>query len=91
LDLFDSLSTLAENLIGLAGFTGIIAAIANFGEEQVELEQFRLTNLLFTALAPGFFSLITICLLYFEYSDELAIRISSEMRIIYLIVDTDSR
>ena len=39
MDLFDSLSTLAEYSIGLAGFTGIITAIANFGEEQVELEQ----------------------------------------------------
>lgn len=83
-DLIGPLSTIAEYSIGLAGFTGIIAAISHFRESMRPLMQFRVINLLVTAFAPGFFSLMAMSMLYIGIAEDLSLRIVSGLMAIYL-------
>jgi len=85
MNILDPLSTIAEFSIGLAGFTGIIAVVANFKDSELEVIRFRISNLLVTAFAPGFFSLITICMLFLGLAEVSAIRSSSGLLVIYLL------
>jgi len=84
-DILDPLSTIAEFSIGLAGFTGIVAALVRFGEDMRPLVEFRFTNLLITAFAPGFFSLLTISLAIIGVSEILSLQISIALLLIYLL------
>jgi hypothetical protein len=85
MNILDPLSTIAEFSIGLAGFTGIIAVVANFNDSELEIVKFRISNLLVTAFAPGFFSLITICMVFIGLAEDIAIRSSSALLVIYLL------
>jgi hypothetical protein len=59
------LSTIVEFSIGLAGFSGVIAAMSrNAGWS--ELEKFRVVNLLQAALAPAFLSFAALGLAHFQ-------------------------
>ena len=83
-DITDPLSTVAEFSIGLAGFTGIIAAVSRGADADVALQRFRFMNLLITAFAPGFFAMFTICLIYLGVSEGLTLRISAVLLALYL-------
>ena len=83
-EIIEPLGIIAEFSIGLAGFTGIIAAITSASTGRAELQIFRFSNLLITAFAPGFFAILTICLVYAGMIDQQAIRLSSTMLLIYL-------
>jgi hypothetical protein len=82
-DLIEPLGTFAEFSIGIAGFAGIIAAFTS-ASEGAELRLFRFRNLLITAFAPGFLSILTICLVYSGVMQETAVKISSAVLLSYL-------
>jgi hypothetical protein len=77
--MIDPLGIVVEFSIGLAGFTGIVAIFANSQRTVSAAVRFRITNLLFTAFAPGFFSLLVISLLQLGVSGEIAVRAASAL------------
>ena len=83
-DIIDPLGTIAEFSIGLAGFAGIVAALSRSSHDQLELRLFRFTNLLITAFAPGFFSILSICLIYSGVETIQSIQVSSFALLLYL-------
>ena len=70
----DSFGIIAEFSIGLAGFSGIVALIANV---PVKIYRFRVVNLLKTAFTPGFCALLGLVLLHLGQQVEQVIRITS--------------
>lgn len=80
----EPLGTFAEFSIGIAGFAGIIAAFTS-SQGGRELRLFRFRNLLITAFAPGFLSILTICFIYSGMSQALSVRISSAVLLVYLL------
>ncbi len=82
-DIIEPLGMIAEFSIGLAGFTGIIAAL--FANRATPIVHFRFVNLLLTSFAPGFFALFTIAALYTGLPVETAMRLFSAALILYII------
>ncbi|MCR9055125.1 MAG: hypothetical protein NXI26_24980 [bacterium] len=78
----DHLGVLAEFSIGLAGFTGIIAALTKNADEII---QFRFQNLLASSFAPGFFALIVIGGNYLNVSQSLVLVFSSALLAVYIV------
>ena len=76
-DVVDFLGTIAEFSIGLAGFAGIVAALARYRRPELALVRFRLANLLVSSFAPGFFALLTFGLVASAMEIGAALRISS--------------
>ena len=76
-NVFDSLGTIVEFSIGLAGFTGIVAVVRRFRGIDSNLARFRFRNLLITAFLPGFFALLAITLASFNVDDNLSLRYAS--------------
>lgn len=76
-DIIDPLSVIAEFSIGLAGFTGIVAALSHVNEGVRVLIHFRFANLLIAAFAPGFFALLTISLSYMGIEATSLLKMSS--------------
>jgi hypothetical protein len=77
--MIDSLGIVCEFSIGLAGFTGIVAIFANSQRTVSAAVRFRITNLLFTAFSPGFFSLLVISLLQLGVPGDTAVRAASAL------------
>jgi hypothetical protein len=73
----DFLATIAEFSIGLAGFAGIVAALARYHHSELALVRFRLANLLVSSFAPGFFALLTFGLVSGGMEIGTALRASS--------------
>lgn len=76
-DVVDFLGTIAEFSIGLAGFAGIVAALAKYRRPELALVRFRLANLLVSSFAPGFFALLTFGLISSAMAIDTALRVSS--------------
>ncbi|HEX7035235.1 MAG TPA: hypothetical protein VF210_05645 [Pseudomonadales bacterium] len=76
-DVVDFLGTIAEFSIGLAGFAGIVAALAKYRQPELALVRFRLANLLVSSFAPGFFALLTFGLVASAMEVGTALRVSS--------------
>jgi len=59
----DLLLGITEFSIGLAGFSGIVAALAHRTGSWVQVDRYRIGNLLFSGLSPGFLAFIALGLL----------------------------
>ncbi|NKB99020.1 MAG: hypothetical protein GKR90_11090 [Pseudomonadales bacterium] len=84
MNFIDALSTIAEYSIGIAGFTGIVTALAKFQNANASLLSYRLSNLLTTAFVPGFSSLIALALTTTELDEVLVVRASSILLTLYM-------
>jgi hypothetical protein len=83
-DFLDFLGTITEFSIGLAGFAGIVAALGTYNRSELAVVRFRLSNLLVSSFAPGFFSMLTFVLIYGAMEVDTAIRVSSGALAVYL-------
>ncbi len=59
----DLLLGITEFSIGLAGFSGIVAALAHRTGSWVQVDKYRIGNLLYSGLTPGFLAFIALGLL----------------------------
>ena len=59
----DLLLGITEFSIGLAGFSGIVAALAHRTGSWVQVDRYRIGNLLYSGLTPGFLAFIALGLL----------------------------
>ncbi len=78
----DQLGVVAEFSIGLAGFTGIIAALTKDANEVV---RFRFQNLLASSFAPGFFALFVIGSNYTHIPQDVAVMVASALFALYIL------
>ena len=74
--MIETFGVIAEFSIGLAGFSGVVGLIGNV---PIEFLWFRIRNLLITAFAPGFVSLVGLAHLSVESDVTLVIRLSSAL------------
>jgi hypothetical protein len=84
---FETLGTIVEFSIGLAGFIGIVAVVRQFRGIDSNLAQFRFKNLLVTAFVPGFFALPAMTLASFEVDDFSSLRYASGAFATFLILN----
>ena len=82
----EPLGIVTEFSIGLAGFTGIIAIFANTQHGISSAIQFRITNLLVSAFAPGFCALAVISLIHLGLSDATSVRLGSAILAVVITV-----
>ena len=88
MNIVEPLSSISEFSIGLAGFAGIVAMVANSKKEISAALRFRFLNLLYMSFFPGFISLFVIGLSYLSLAEESAVRIGSGMLALALIALT---
>ena len=88
MNIADSLSTIAEFSIGLAGFTAIVAIFANSREKVGATMLLRTMNLLVISFVPGFIALLLLVLLSLPVDSNPIIRITSSTFVLYLLTIT---
>ena len=86
IQVIEPLGIVTEFSIGLAGFTGIIAIFANTQQGINSAIQFRITNLLVSAFAPGFCALAVISLIHLGLSDAMSVRLGSAILAVCITV-----
>ncbi len=79
----DALLTTAELALGLAGFTGIVAAFRARSGPWLPADALRVFSLLSVSLGVLFLALIPLSLAYFPFSDEVSWRISSGLMTLF--------
>ena len=84
-DITDLLSTITEFSIGLAGFSGVIGVFIHGSGGWLEVDRFRITNLLVMSLTPGFLAFLTLGLIQVMDQDS-AIRVSAAVFALTIVV-----
>jgi len=83
--LVEILSTISEFSIGLAGFSGVAAAVMQRSGSVSELDRMRITFNVCMALIPGFVAFLTLTLINSGTGDATVIRSASGAMVVIII------
>lgn len=83
--LVETLSTISEFSVGLAGFSGVAAAVMQRSGSVSELDQIRITFNICMSLIPGFVAFTMLSLINSGTHDPTAIRFASGAMVVIII------